>query len=220
MTARPRIAYLSYSTGQFDARTHRMARSAIDAGYDVTVYARWEPGLPLTEDRSGYRMIRVPSDWRLGVPGLRARARRRVAAAVRRSERSTSGPLPSSSAAPRELATHPAAVSAATAVPLIVTGESMPSTLPWWVPRQLRGTLLSPYFARSRPDYAICLGLKPCSRSRFAHSVGLLRSKRSRSLPTSGTGCGRVHSRRSRDFGGSSVARTDLRQSRRVHALA
>jgi glycosyltransferase involved in cell wall biosynthesis len=59
-----------------------MARSAIAAGYEVTVYARWHPGLPPTEERDGYRLIRVPYEWQLAVPGLRARARRRAAAAM------------------------------------------------------------------------------------------------------------------------------------------
>jgi glycosyltransferase involved in cell wall biosynthesis len=79
---RPRIAYVSYSTGQYDARTIRMARSAIAAGYDVTVYARWYPGLPVTEERGGYRLVRAPWDWRLAVPGLRGAARQRLARAM------------------------------------------------------------------------------------------------------------------------------------------
>ena len=36
-----RIAFLSYSSGEFDARSFRMARSAVEAGCVVTVYARW-----------------------------------------------------------------------------------------------------------------------------------------------------------------------------------
>ena len=78
----PRIAYLSYSSGEYDARTFRMARSAIAAGYHVTVYARWHPGLPPIEEREGYRLIRVPFDWRLAVPGLRRAARREAKAAM------------------------------------------------------------------------------------------------------------------------------------------
>ncbi len=66
-----RIAYLSFSSGEFDARTFRMARSAVDAGYQVTVYCRWHPGLPQTEEREGYRLIRAPFDWRLAIPGVR-----------------------------------------------------------------------------------------------------------------------------------------------------
>jgi glycosyltransferase involved in cell wall biosynthesis len=79
---RPRIAYLSYSSGEFDARALRMARSAIDAGYDVTIYARWHPGLPPVEVVEGIRLVRAPFDERLAIPGLRGRARRRAATAM------------------------------------------------------------------------------------------------------------------------------------------
>ena len=81
-----RIAYLSFSSGEFDARTFRMARSAIAAGYHVTVYCRWHEGLPPTEDGDGYRLIRVPWDWQLAIPFLRRgamdRARANMAATV------------------------------------------------------------------------------------------------------------------------------------------
>src|SRR5262245_29495890 len=79
---RPRVAYLSFSSGEFDARTMRMARSAMAAGYDVTVYARWHPGLPPVEERDGYRLIRAPFDWELAIPGLRRGAYRRAQAAM------------------------------------------------------------------------------------------------------------------------------------------
>lgn len=79
---RPRIAYLTYGSGQYDARTFRMARSAIAAGYDVTVYARWSQGLPVIDERDGYRVVRTPFDWRLAIPGLRGAARRRLANAM------------------------------------------------------------------------------------------------------------------------------------------
>ena len=75
----PTIAYLSYSTGEFDARSFRMAESAIDAGYRVRIYSRWQPGQPQREDRGDYELVRVPYDWRLAVPLLRGRARRRLA---------------------------------------------------------------------------------------------------------------------------------------------
>ncbi|HSW43544.1 MAG TPA: glycosyltransferase, partial [Patescibacteria group bacterium] len=73
-------AILSYSNGRFDARTRRVAASAGEAGLDVVVYARWEPGLPLAENLGGLRIVRAPIDWRLAIPGLRAVGRRRVAA--------------------------------------------------------------------------------------------------------------------------------------------
>lgn len=59
-----------------------MARSAIAAGYEVTVYARHAPNLPIVQRQDGYWIIRARLDWRLLVPGLRAGARRRHAAAV------------------------------------------------------------------------------------------------------------------------------------------
>jgi glycosyltransferase involved in cell wall biosynthesis len=68
--ARRRIAYLSYSSAIYDARTFRMARSAVEAGDDVTVYARWEPGLPLVEEHDGYRLVRAPWAWQYAIPGL------------------------------------------------------------------------------------------------------------------------------------------------------
>lgn len=74
-----RIAYLSYSTAEFDSRSHRMARSAVEAGSSVTIYARWEPGLAFEEERSGYRIVRVPFELRMAIPGLRATGRKRLA---------------------------------------------------------------------------------------------------------------------------------------------
>jgi glycogen synthase len=75
---RPRIAYLSFSSGEYDARSFRMARSAIDAGYEVTIYARWHAGQPPVEEHDGYRLIRAPYSWRLAVPILRGPARRKI----------------------------------------------------------------------------------------------------------------------------------------------
>ena len=71
---RPRVAILSYSSGEFDARSFRMARAAVGAGYHVTIYTRWEAELPPVEVHEGYRLVRVPADWRLAVPGLRGGA--------------------------------------------------------------------------------------------------------------------------------------------------
>jgi glycosyltransferase involved in cell wall biosynthesis len=80
---RPRIAYVTYSTGQFDSRTHRMAASAVERGYDVVVHARWEPGLALESEAAGYRVLRTPAITQLAIPGLRALGRRRLAEARR-----------------------------------------------------------------------------------------------------------------------------------------
>ncbi len=76
---RSRIAYLSYSTAEFDSRTGRMATSAQGAGHEVIVYARWEPGLPLEDASSGIRLVRVPTNLALAIPGLRWLGRRRLA---------------------------------------------------------------------------------------------------------------------------------------------
>lgn len=74
-----RVAYLSYSSGEFDGRTQRMARSAIDAGYDVIVYARWQKGLALEEAGPGYRIVRIPAVPDLVLPWRRGRGRQRLA---------------------------------------------------------------------------------------------------------------------------------------------
>lgn len=86
---RRRIAYLSYSSVLFDARTFRMARSAIESGYEVTVYGRWEPGLPLIEERDGYRVIRAPWTWKALLPG-----RSRPVEAAQHSRPATAGQAP------------------------------------------------------------------------------------------------------------------------------
>ena len=83
MIQRPsRLAILSFSSGEYDARSFRLARSALAAGYQVVVYSRWSPGQRLQEQRDGYALIRVPYEWRLAVPGLRGAARRRWARAI------------------------------------------------------------------------------------------------------------------------------------------
>ena len=87
-SGRPRIAFLTYSTGLFDSRTHRMARSAAEAGYGVVIYARWEPGLRFREEVEGFPVVRAPADWRFAFPLTRGAARRRFAA-----RRASSGPV-------------------------------------------------------------------------------------------------------------------------------
>ena len=86
---RRRIAYLTYSTAEFDSRTQRMAESAVERGFDVVVYARWEPGLPLRSEGRGYPIVRVPAVPELAIPGLRGRGRRRLAALRRQADRGT-----------------------------------------------------------------------------------------------------------------------------------
>jgi glycogen synthase len=49
------------STGEFDSRTYRIATTLVGRGHEVTVLARWSPGLALTENHpAGYRIVRVP----------------------------------------------------------------------------------------------------------------------------------------------------------------
>jgi glycosyltransferase involved in cell wall biosynthesis len=79
-----RIAYLSFSSAEWDGRTQRMASTALAAGYDVTVYARWQKGLPIEAQGPGYRIFRVPAIPELAVPGRRGHGRRRLAGALRR----------------------------------------------------------------------------------------------------------------------------------------
>lgn len=88
------LAILSYSSGQFDARSMRIARSAVARGWEVSIYCRLEPGLPDVELHEGYRVIRVPADPRLAVPGLRRWARRRARPSPASGEASTAGAAP------------------------------------------------------------------------------------------------------------------------------
>lgn len=61
-----------------------MAKSALEAGYEVVVYARWEPGVPLESEGPGYRIVRVPVVPALALPGLRGRGRRELARVLQR----------------------------------------------------------------------------------------------------------------------------------------
>ena len=110
-SAAPRIAYLSYSSGLFDARTFRMARWAVAAGFEVTVYARWEPGLPFVEERDGYRLVRAPWDWRQLLP-----RRRRVASSDRAADAAAVGGWSRADQPPeRAVRSDPASAAASTA---------------------------------------------------------------------------------------------------------
>lgn len=92
-TPRPRIAYLTYSTGLYDSRTQRMAAAAVERGFSVTVYARWEPGVPFETAGPGYRIVRVPVVAELAIPGLRGRGRRRLASIRRQATTTAGGPI-------------------------------------------------------------------------------------------------------------------------------
>jgi glycosyltransferase involved in cell wall biosynthesis len=79
------------STAEFDSRTYRIARTLHGRGHQVTVIARWKPGLPRHEvHEAGYPIVRVAASGLEGLPlpqlWLHARAavrsiRRRVGAA-------------------------------------------------------------------------------------------------------------------------------------------
>jgi glycosyltransferase involved in cell wall biosynthesis len=78
------------STGEFDSRSYRIARTCIERGHRVTMVARWQEGLPLEEEHPlGFRVIRIPASGLDGLPlgGLIGRVR-----AVARRTRRTAPP--------------------------------------------------------------------------------------------------------------------------------
>ena len=57
------------STGEFDTRSRRIGAGLVARGHDVTLVARWEPGLPHDERTAdGYRLLRLQVDPRDGLP--------------------------------------------------------------------------------------------------------------------------------------------------------
>src|SRR5512141_425790 len=57
------------STGEFDSRTYRIARTLHERGHQVTVLARWKPGLPREETHPvGYPVLRVEATAVDGLP--------------------------------------------------------------------------------------------------------------------------------------------------------
>ena len=80
------LAILSFSSGEFDARSFRLAASAIAAGWEVVVYSRWYPGLPGTGERDGYQLVRIDADPRQALPLVGGIVRRRRRAAVARAK--------------------------------------------------------------------------------------------------------------------------------------
>jgi glycosyltransferase involved in cell wall biosynthesis len=134
--APPRLAILSYySSAEFDARAQRIARSAADAGWHVTIYARWSLGLPEVVEGPGYRIVRVATDIRLAFPWLRGPARRRLMARMRAARAAASAAAGSDSAA----GSDPATISPSP--PRVRTLDPLDR-----LPRRLRGTALSPLF--------------------------------------------------------------------------
>jgi glycosyltransferase involved in cell wall biosynthesis len=80
------------TTAEFDSRTYRIASALVARGHDVTVLARWRPGLPEDEVHpAGYRIrrVKVSAGAGLPLPGAgyrlisRVRQRRRERAAQR-----------------------------------------------------------------------------------------------------------------------------------------
>ena len=69
----PRVVFLFGNTAEHNSRAQRMARTLGEAGCEVTLVARAGPGLPRTEARHGYQIVRVPPPrgprW-LPTPGL------------------------------------------------------------------------------------------------------------------------------------------------------
>jgi glycosyltransferase involved in cell wall biosynthesis len=57
------------STGEFDSRTYRIARTLHERGHEVTVLARWKPGLARHEIHEvGYPIVRVETPALDGLP--------------------------------------------------------------------------------------------------------------------------------------------------------
>ena len=68
-TVGQRLVIVLPTTGEFDSRTYRIATSAARRGHDVTVLARWAPGLARDERQpGGFRIIRVPVSAADGLP--------------------------------------------------------------------------------------------------------------------------------------------------------
>ncbi len=91
------------STGEFDSRTYRIARTLAERGHEVTVVARLGLGLPTDERHpAGYRILRVPVSATDGLPG----PLRSIVGRVRRPTAASAPPaapvdLPEFSPAPR-----------------------------------------------------------------------------------------------------------------------
>ena len=57
------------STGEFDSRSWRIARTLIGRGHTVTMLARWKEGLPLEEHNpDGFQLIRIKASAQDGMP--------------------------------------------------------------------------------------------------------------------------------------------------------
>jgi len=66
---RQRAVLVLPTTAEFDSRTYRIARSLVMRGHEVTVLARWRPGLPEDERHpADYRIRRVMVSAGAGLP--------------------------------------------------------------------------------------------------------------------------------------------------------
>ncbi|HET7725832.1 MAG TPA: glycosyltransferase family 4 protein [Candidatus Limnocylindrales bacterium] len=87
---RQRCVLVLPSTGEFDSRTYRIARTLHERGHDVTVVARWKAGLAREEIHPiGYRIQRVDADTLDGIP-LVGGVLREVVRGLRRRRRASS----------------------------------------------------------------------------------------------------------------------------------
>lgn len=106
-----RLVLVLPTAGLFDSRTYRIASAAARRGHQVTVLARWAPGLSRDErDPSGYRILRVPVSSIDGLP-LPSRVREALAQRwLHRDRRSTasSSALDSASGEPGPASAVPA----------------------------------------------------------------------------------------------------------------
>lgn len=79
---RLRIGIFSFTSAEFDSRSLRIARSAVAAGHEVTIYARRRRDLPREEFVDGYRIARHLSPMALLLPwGRKERLRHRAVVA-------------------------------------------------------------------------------------------------------------------------------------------
>jgi len=82
------------STGEFDSRTYRISRTLHERGHEVTVLARWKPGLAREDVHPvGYRILRVDAGTLDGIP-LVGGLLRDVVARMRRRRRSAGPAAP------------------------------------------------------------------------------------------------------------------------------
>lgn len=73
------------TTGEFDSRTWRIARAAVQRGHRVTVVARASAGLPRETQTDGFRVVRYATPTPFGAPGeADAGLRGRLRAILRR----------------------------------------------------------------------------------------------------------------------------------------